>query len=86
MQLVQELNKESVPKDVLLNPFSRYGKRIAWEEVQWLAAHGRRLLKRAARPEVSDSSTPSTSKTIDVPEVVENPVRDPFKVFNLERK
>jgi hypothetical protein len=47
---VQDFKKAGAGTDLVVNPFSRYGKRIAWEELEWLAANGRQLLQSAPTP------------------------------------
>jgi hypothetical protein len=83
VQLLQDFKKAGVPTDLVVNPFSRYGKRIAWEEVEWLAANGHRLLSSTPAPreptmravEIVASDLPQ------LPDFVESPVRDPFKLY-----
>lgn len=83
LQLVQDFKKAGAVTDLMVNPFSRYGKRIAWEELEWLAANGRQLLQWTPTPreptlravEITSSDLPP------LPDHVESPVRDPFRAF-----
>jgi hypothetical protein len=72
-----------VPTDLILNPFSRYGKRIAWEEVEWLAANGRRQLKAQSREPHPDpvALIAQNNERPPLPDLVESPLLHPFKVL-----